>query len=502
GKLKKDSLEQTVAWLYKNYLRPVYLIFDQLEELFILGTAEEQNQFIETIAQLIEAELPCKILLIMREEYLAQLYGFEKKLPSLMDRRLRVEPMSYAKVGEVIAGSCESFNISLQEPDKNIEQIIGYVSGGKSGIQLPYLQVYLDRLWREDFQRTFPKGWEREKDSYPELEFTEAEIEELGEIEQVMESFLRDQSLSIIQATQQAFPALSTKAVPEVLDFFVTEEGTKQPIPYQREEEQVLLAERFMSRVAEYPTGALTFILEELEKARVLRFTAHSIELAHDSLADLIDKERSGEQRQLNQIRKRVGAAYAEHLASGVFLTQRQLASLEGYLSRLELDEKTLGFIEASEEEIHRLAQEEKERQEKELRLVEEKLATEQRARKRQRIFTMLIALALVAATAGGVFAFRQWKISQDQQEQLKAQSDELQKAKEEAEDQLKAFLTSEAQRVSLRVDDLLGRANDLESSYPQTSQTMRQQAKEELEKYPDNPELQEKLVEVEALLK
>ncbi|MCB0840135.1 MAG: ATP-binding protein, partial [Bacteroidetes bacterium] len=49
GKLRKDSFPETIAYIYKNFLRPVYLIFDQFEELFILGTPEEQEIFITSI---------------------------------------------------------------------------------------------------------------------------------------------------------------------------------------------------------------------------------------------------------------------------------------------------------------------------------------------------------------------------------------------------------------------------------------------------------------------
>ena len=35
------------AALYEQFLRPVYLVFDQLEELFVLGSAAEQQQFIQ-----------------------------------------------------------------------------------------------------------------------------------------------------------------------------------------------------------------------------------------------------------------------------------------------------------------------------------------------------------------------------------------------------------------------------------------------------------------------
>lgn len=139
--------------LYLDQFKPVFLIFDQFEELYILGTTEERLLFIDTTAEILTVDFPVKILIVMREEYIAQLYDFEKKLPQLFDNRLRVEPMSAANVARVIRGSTGQFNIHLQDPETTINKIIDNISHGKSGIQLPYLQVYLDRLYREARRR-------------------------------------------------------------------------------------------------------------------------------------------------------------------------------------------------------------------------------------------------------------------------------------------------------------------------------------------------------------
>jgi AAA+ ATPase superfamily predicted ATPase len=39
------NLPDLISTLFDDYLRPVYLIFDQFEELFILGSPEEQARF-------------------------------------------------------------------------------------------------------------------------------------------------------------------------------------------------------------------------------------------------------------------------------------------------------------------------------------------------------------------------------------------------------------------------------------------------------------------------
>ncbi len=146
---EKATLADAVESLFLDFFKPVYLIFDQFEELYILGSKEEQQQFIAEINRLIKADLNCKIIIVIREEYLGQLYEFEKTVTRLFDKRLRVEPMSYSNVDKVIRGSAGRFDIQLDDPDQTIRAIIDQISDGKSGVQLSYLQVYLDRLYRE-----------------------------------------------------------------------------------------------------------------------------------------------------------------------------------------------------------------------------------------------------------------------------------------------------------------------------------------------------------------
>jgi AAA+ ATPase superfamily predicted ATPase len=85
---------QALQSLYLDHLRPVYLIFDQFEELFVLGSREEQATFIATASTLLKSAVSCKIIIVMREEYLAMLDDFEKAVPTLFNKRIRVEPMT------------------------------------------------------------------------------------------------------------------------------------------------------------------------------------------------------------------------------------------------------------------------------------------------------------------------------------------------------------------------------------------------------------------------
>ena len=116
-----------------------------------------------------------------------------------------------------------------------------------------------------------------------------------------------------------------------------------------------------------------------------MRFTDHSIELAHDSIAALIDQNRTEEQRQLNQVLRRIKNSYIEYRDNEVYLTEKQLAVYEEFLPLLDLDEDILLFIEKSRAEAVRLKKAEEERK---------------RARLLRRLMPVIIGLAIAAVIA------------------------------------------------------------------------------------------------------
>jgi formylglycine-generating enzyme required for sulfatase activity len=157
-------------------------------------------------------------------------------------------------------------------------------------------------------------------------------------------------------------------------------------------------------------TALISETVIELEKSRILRRSDDSFELAHDSLAALIDEQRSVEQRHLRDIRRRIETGYREHVDSGgaYFFDKGQLGRIEPFLSKLVLEPEQAEFLEKSQIEAARIDNVEKERAARELKLVEGKLLVEEQARKRQRYFTRLVAGVAIVALIAAVVAFIQ----------------------------------------------------------------------------------------------
>lgn len=150
--LEEYSLPGAVRQLFRLELRPVYLIFDQFEELLLLGREEEKNEFYDNVNALLQEKLSFKLIFVIREEFLGHLYEFEKKTPTVRDFRLRVEPMTRKNARQVIKGTTEKLGIEIENPEETITAILDNISEKKSGVQLAHLQIYLDRLYQEAVQ--------------------------------------------------------------------------------------------------------------------------------------------------------------------------------------------------------------------------------------------------------------------------------------------------------------------------------------------------------------
>ena len=72
---------------------------------------------------------------------------FEDRLPELFQNRIRVERMHFPQAKEVIQGACQYANIEIEEGFE--EQLLEKLTGGKKELELTYLQVLLDRLWKK-----------------------------------------------------------------------------------------------------------------------------------------------------------------------------------------------------------------------------------------------------------------------------------------------------------------------------------------------------------------
>jgi KaiC/GvpD/RAD55 family RecA-like ATPase len=365
-----SDLIRTLRRLYKHFLKPIYLIFDQFEELFILGNEAEQQQFYADIAEILDTEAYCRIIIIMREESIAGLYDFEKVVPQVFDKRLRVEPMRRVTTQEVIHKTCEAFEIG-RENDAVADQIIDILSEGQGRVELTYLQVFMDKLYTQAAKR-----------QSEQIIFSQALIAEAGDIEDVLADFLDNQTDEIQRELENTYTGINSKSVEKLLSSFATLEGTTQPLAKEQIKSPVLNAEQTQ------------FAIDLLEKGRLIRFEDQLFELAHDKLALRIANKRSADEIALLQIIKLVRDRLQVYGTTNTLLNNNELNLIKSFEKRLQ-EEKSLSteewnFVKKSET-----------------------------ANKRRRRLIMAGTVTLIAVLAAfSIFSYQQWQIAQIKEEE------------------------------------------------------------------------------------
>lgn len=308
----ENEIVRRLRLLYKHYLKPVYLIFDQFEELFILGDKSEQEAFYKNIANILETEAYCRVIIVMREESIAQLYQLEKVAPLLFEKRLRVEPLSRAKTEEVIEGTVAQFGIAL-ENEALAGQIVDLLAEGQGRVELTHLQVFLDQLYQEAAPSA-DNG----------VVFTSDLIRRVGSIENILGDFLERQMTTLQNKAEEKYPGISSSAVHKALSAFVTLEGTKRPV--SKESVKV-------SNLSDEQTG---YIVDQLEKSRLLRYENDLYELSHDILARHIAETRTADEVALLRIGKIVKDRFHAFGTTRILLNNSEIQLIHSFRRRLE----------------------------------------------------------------------------------------------------------------------------------------------------------------------
>jgi hypothetical protein len=221
----KTSLIDGLDQLHRITFKPLYLILDQFEELFILGDKQEQKEFFLFLKELLSSKLSCKVILSMREEYIAYLWDYESLVPSLFDYRYRIEKIrpegGAALVFRILKTLDEKGVLSVEEPEKLASGILKRLNMEERGIELTYLQVYLDRLYRA--------GVEAEGEN---VVLRCEMLDGLGEIDDVIGDFLDEQLHELELELGKGHEDVPIR----ILSQMVTDEKTKKTLSLENKD--------------------------------------------------------------------------------------------------------------------------------------------------------------------------------------------------------------------------------------------------------------------------
>lgn len=251
-------IDQRLKRLYLDYYKPIFLIFDQFEELYVSGTAEEQEAFYDQVIEILNGGVQCRIMIVMREEFIAQLSGFEQRLPNLFDHRFRLEKMTDANLKKVIEGTLGSVaGLQLEAPETTSQSILNNLKTKENErVELSNLQVYLDRLYRAELQRSGPEA--------PRRAIDPALVRRVGPLKNVMAEFLTEQLEKLERELSKKHHIHQSGVGLALLFEFVTTKQTKQVI-----EPETLVAD--FARKRNLPEEVVQYMLDFFQQARILR---------------------------------------------------------------------------------------------------------------------------------------------------------------------------------------------------------------------------------------
>jgi hypothetical protein len=333
-----------VRSLYLDHYKPVFFIFDQFEELFIFGDKEERKSFVHIIKSLVESDLQCRLIFVMREEYMAGVTEFEKYIPNFFANRVRIEKMSHVNAIEAICGPCKAAEINLE--DGFPEDLLERLSPESADVELTYLQVYLDRIYRLATANPPPTGGELKGGSLEtgrKVFFALSLLSRAGNVSDLLGSFLDDQ-ISLLDNPDTALAVLKS---------FVSVRGTKRPMTADEVQEY---AQTLGKPVEE---SVLTEMLQTFINLRILRDKDQNnrYELRHDALAIKIYEKITLVEKELLEIRQLIENAYNNWQKRGVLIGAEDLQYIAPYESRLYLHADYLTLLDKSKKALVRTRQ-------------------------------------------------------------------------------------------------------------------------------------------------
>jgi len=295
---ESKSLTKQLQSLYLDHFKPIYLIFDQFEELFIFGSKEERKKFIKEIKRIADSDIQCRLLFVMREEYLAGAIEFEREIPTFLINRLRIEKMTWHNAKQVIEEPCKIYNIEVEKGFS--ETVLEKLSPESTEVELTYLQVFLDKAFRLATDKN------KEKPG-----FTNELFEQIGDVSDLLGSFLEEQ-ISELEDPDTGLVILKS---------FVSIKGTKRQIT----------------------EGILR---DKDENGRY--------ELRHDGLATKIYEKITLVEKELLEVRQFIDSAYSNYEKRNVYLSVEDLKYIALYEDSLFLNKRTEKFIEESKKEAEK----------------------------------------------------------------------------------------------------------------------------------------------------
>ncbi len=305
--------KDTDIWSAKNRLLTPVLAFDQFEEIFTLGRADDARRargaaFLQELADLVENRPPaalrtrldagdldptrynfdkssCQVVLVLREDFLPDLEGLKGEMRSILTNRMRIRRLNGTQALEIV-----------QKPAPHLlaegvaERVVEFVAGARGGSadRLAELEVepaLLSVICRELNERRIKLGHDQ---------ITTDLV--TGNRREILHDFY-ERSVADLPAAVREF----------VEDRLLTKSGFR---------------DNFALETALELPGVTRELIDTLVSRRLLRIEEHlgvpRVELAHDVLAEVVRASRDARQQRVALKEARRHTRMLQGLAAGL----------------------------------------------------------------------------------------------------------------------------------------------------------------------------------------
>ena len=301
--------------------KTLVIFLDQFEEIFIMQSLSARKNFIAELKRWLETGIDLRVIINIREEYLARLSEFEAVIPDFLANRFWVRKMSQEQAEEAIIKPCEVCGVEVERAVAT--QLLEDLTGEDGTIELPYMQVIMDTLYRQAI--------ERDPDQ-PVISM--ANYEGQGGVGNILASFIEG------RLSEFSDPDLGR----QLLKAMISADGTKLVIGLEE------LGERAANFGDAIAPGILLDTVNQLIDNRIVREdpNTHFYELRHDTLALQVHIWMTGIEKELVEIRQLIDSRFDEYQSRGSLLDASTLKELQVYEDRLVLSPEKKAFIDAS----------------------------------------------------------------------------------------------------------------------------------------------------------
>ncbi|HTP09126.1 MAG TPA: SIR2 family protein [Anaerolineae bacterium] len=289
--------------------RPLVIVLDQFEEFFIRQSATSRAAFMAELAAWHEARrVPVKVILSLREDWLAALSELETYLPEVLsvNHRLRLLPLTRDQARHAIILPVARLNITYEA--SLLDQLLDDLTeGNQVAVMPPPLQLVCSALYS-----ALPPG---------ERVITLAMYTEIGGTRGVLRRYL-DESLKMFERDERVLAQA-------VLQELITSQGTKDVKTHAE-----------LGVALQVPPQTLQVVVNRLVRLRLLRPVILSTgdtayELTHEYL--IHELEQGAEFKQRKQIEELIAQEVNDWQRFGTLMAADKLKLVNGARSWLRL---------------------------------------------------------------------------------------------------------------------------------------------------------------------